>query len=281
LTERGDKITIRDARKLKKERMRTMEKQKVTLQTVDRALELIDLMASAEKGMSVLEISKALDVTRTGAYNLLNSLMAKNCVEKDPVTNKYNLGYRLFELGHVYAYQYPFAPIVEVVVHNQLSQQWTYPINLCIYKSPGTVVFLGRKRDEFAQRGKMKIVVPAYTRAEGKLLMAYLPEEQLKEDLGEIELKSYAKNTITDKGMLLAQLKEIKARGYAVESEENRGGSAGIACPIFDISKKVVGAVGIELPVDRMREQFEQCLEDLKNACRDISLELGFDPYEK
>lgn len=263
-----------------KKRVREMEKQKITLQTVDRALELIDLMASAEKGMSVLEISKALDVTRTGAYNLLNSLMAKNFVEKDPLSNKYNLGYRLFELGHIYTYQYPFVPIAEAVAHRELSQQWDYPINLCVYKSPGTVVFLRRKQDELARRGKLKIVVPAYTRAEGKLLMAYLSEDQLREDLAAIELKSYAKNTITDKEILLSQLSEIKSLGYGMEREENRGGSAGIACPIFDISKKVVAALGMEIPLDKMKEQWEECLEDLKNTCRDISLELGFDPYE-
>jgi len=85
-----------------------MNKEKPTLQTVERALELIDIMAHSPNKMSVMEISTALGVTRTGAYNLLNALMKYNFAEKDPATNKYSIGYAFMELADLYRRQYPF-----------------------------------------------------------------------------------------------------------------------------------------------------------------------------
>lgn len=257
-----------------------MDKQKPTLQTVDRALELIDLMASSSEKMSVIEISKALNVTRTGAYNLLNSLMARNFIEKDTSSNKYHIGYRFLELGSYYRYQYPFVLAAERGIYT-LSRKWKHQINLSIYKSPCFVVFLLTKASEGFQRAAQRVVLPAYTTASGKLLMSHLPQEQLLEDLAQTELKKYARGTITDREQLLASLAEIREAGYSVEREESNNQRGCIACPILDISGETVAAVSMFIPLDDMEENFAQYLDGIQGVCVDISMELGYNPYQK
>lgn len=256
-----------------------MEKQKPTLQTVDRALELLDLMASSSEKMSVIEISKALNVTRTGAYNLLNSLMARNFVEKDTANNKYHIGYRFLELGACYRYQYPFVTVAERGIY-ALSRKWTHQINLSIYKSPCQVLFLVTKATESIQRTAQRVILPAYTSASGKLLMSYLPEEQLMQDISQTELRKFARQTITDKDLLLANLEEIRSNGYSVEREESNNQRGCVACPVRDISGEVIAAISMFMPLDELDSHFSQILDDIQGTCMDVSMELGYNPFQ-
>ena len=69
---------------------------------LDRALDLLNLLATNSNPMNVMEISKALDVTRTTAYAMLGSLSKKKLVEKDAETGRYSIGYKVLELAECY-----------------------------------------------------------------------------------------------------------------------------------------------------------------------------------
>lgn len=257
--------------------MTIMEKQKVTLQTVDRALELIDLLADSGE-MSVIEISKALSVTRTGAYNLLNSLLARHYVEKNDANNKYYLGYRFLELGTVYRYRYPFVLITQRSVYT-LSKKWKYQINLSIYKSPCTLVFILQKASENVQRTPQRVVLPSYATASGKLLMAYLPPEQLAEDMSQVTFERFARQTITDKDVFLKELERIRAQGYSTEVEECVNQRTCIACPVRDMTGKVLGAISMVIPLEDFEANFQKYLDDVQSTADTASMDLGFNPY--
>ncbi len=253
-------------------------KAKASLQTVDRALQLIDIMAHSSNKMSVVEISKILGVTRTGAYNLLNSLMKYNFVEKDPISNKYSIGYAFMELSICYRRQYPFLFAAERGIY-VLSRKYRHQINLTIYKRPGVALLLMVKSPEDIQKDMQRVALPAYVTGGGKLLMAYLPEEELEEDLAQMELQPFAKNTITDKAALRQAFAQIRENGYATEEEENFGMRGCIAFPIRDISGKVIAAISMALPLEEMKAHFDTFIADVRNAAIHVSQELGYDPY--
>lgn len=256
-----------------------MNKEKPTLQTVERALELIDLMAHSPNKMSVVEISSALGVTRTGAYNLLNALLKYNFAEKDTATNKYSIGYAFMELADLYRRQYPFLFAAERGLF-MLSRKHKDQINITVYKRPGIALILRVKAPEDIRKSSQQIVFPAYITSGGKLLLASLPEQTLEEDLSQLELKRYAKNTITDKGALREELQTIREQGYATEREENFGMRGCIAAPIRDMSGAVIAAISIVLPLQSYDEQFQEKLTDVQDAAMQISQELGYNPYQ-
>lgn len=81
-------------------------------QSLKRALDLFDLLAM-NSPMSIVDISKALCVTRTTVYSLVAPLLETNYIEKDEATGKYRLGYKFFEIGRQYRHYYPFLPALE------------------------------------------------------------------------------------------------------------------------------------------------------------------------
>lgn len=256
-----------------------MNKEKPTLQTVERALELIDIMAHSPNKMSVMEISTALGVTRTGAYNLLNALMKYNFAEKDPATNKYSIGYAFMELADLYRRQYPFLFAAERGFY-MLSRKRKDQINITVYKRPGIALILRVKAPEEIQKSNQQIVFPAYITSGGKMLLASLPEKTLEEDLAQMELKRFAKNTITDKDELRKALEQIRQQGYATEREENFGMRGCVAAPIMNMAGEVIAAISIVVPLQTFDEHFQEYLSDVQDAAMQISQELGYNPYQ-
>jgi IclR family pca regulon transcriptional regulator len=119
--------------------------------------------------------------------------------------------------------------------------------------------------------------LPAHATAMGRVLLAYLPAEQLASYFASAELKPLTDRTIRDKSILRASLKEIQARGWAANDEESEKGIRTVAVPITDRSGSVVAALNSAAHSSRvsMRELLRTHLPVLLNAAKDISRELG------
>jgi DNA-binding IclR family transcriptional regulator len=74
---------------------------------------------------------------------------------------------------------------------------------------------------------------PAHASADGKLLLAYLPEDELENLLAAEPLKAFTENTITDVDELKAELNEIRIRGFATDRGERSEFVKGVAVPVF------------------------------------------------
>ena len=68
-------------------------------------------------------------------------------------------------------------------------------------------------------------------------------------------LKQYTKNTITDPDQLRSHLNEIREDGYAYSIEEFSEGVITIAAPIYDYTGKVIGALSMVGPIQRIQQQ--------------------------
>ncbi|MFR7893949.1 MAG: IclR family transcriptional regulator [Dysosmobacter sp.] len=191
---------------------------------LDRALDLLNLLATNSNPMNVMEISKALDVTRTTAYAMLGSLSKKKLVEKDAETGRYSIGYKVLELAECYYHRYPLpvsgreihrGPGPEVVAKGQRS-----PFS----REPAIFLLLASKDPSFlVPRMVIGHIMPAYATASGKVLLSALSEEKLEEVLDSIQLVSYTAKTIVDREELKECLREARKNGFATEGRRVDG----------------------------------------------------------
>jgi len=70
----------------------------MTIQSLDRALNILSLFSTARPWLGVTEIGKALGLSKTTVHNLAKTLKKHGYLEQDPATRKYGLGLRLHEL---------------------------------------------------------------------------------------------------------------------------------------------------------------------------------------
>jgi DNA-binding IclR family transcriptional regulator len=91
---------------------------------------------------------------------------------------------------------------------------------------------------------------PLHAGSSGKAILAFLHVTDQDRVLSGL-LRRATENTITDVGVLRAQLEVITANGYAVSRGERLPDAASVAAPIFDIDRRVIGSLSVCGPIRR------------------------------
>jgi IclR family KDG regulon transcriptional repressor len=110
------------------------------------------------------------------------------------------------------------------------------------------------------------------------VLLAYLPEGEIKKILDKIELPRLTEKTITDKKELETELNKVKEQGFALDREENEKDVRCIAAPIRNYQGKTIAAISISSPAYRTDINKENHLKEaLIETSKEVSKRLGYD----
>jgi DNA-binding IclR family transcriptional regulator len=246
-----------------------------TLKSLDRALDLLSILARSQGPLSVIDISKALKINRTTTYAMLNTLLAHKFIERDEETNRYTVGPMLFELGQMYRYRFAFTAIAEKQAL-ALAHKWRLQVNVGIYNGDGNLLLILVQLPVVTPIIPLGYSVPAYASAMGKVVLAYLPDAEIAELLRSIELHKHTKHTKADKNALRQELTEIKVRGYATDREEYMEGLGCIAAPIYDRAGRTIASISVSGSVARILEDQEELIGEIVAVGKAISMDLGW-----
>lgn len=248
-----------------------------TLQSLDRALELLDILANKRLPQSAADLSNELHINRTTVYAMLNSLLKKQYIEKDETTSRYTIGYKLFELGQMYRYKFPFYNLAEkqAVI---LKDKWKLNVYVSVYKECGSALMLLVQLPSGTPMLSAGWSTPLHATGMGKVLLSGFTDEQLEEELQGMTFTSYTSSTITDPAVLRAVIQDVKKQGYAFDNCEYLDNTFCIASPLRDIAGHVVAAMSISGPKELVAENREDILRDIQAATRLISMDLGWRP---
>jgi IclR family acetate operon transcriptional repressor len=118
---------------------------------------------------------------------------------------------------------------------------------------------------------------PLYASASGKVFLAHLPDSERERILKSIKLRPFTRRTIVDPSRMVAELRAVRERGYAVDDAEREDGVRCVAAPIFDAEGSVIAAVSISGPSLRLSPLKLQELSGLiLEMTRAISCSFGF-----
>jgi IclR family pca regulon transcriptional regulator len=112
----------------------------------------------------------------------------------------------------------------------------------------------------------------------GKMLLAHLPEPQLRDTLAEMKLTKQGPNTITSKKKLKDELEKVREAGFAVDDEELAAGLYAIAAPVRNEARDVVAAVNLSAPSSMiaLEELVDALGPHLVTTADRISARLGY-----
>jgi len=220
-------------------------------------------------------------MSRSTTHRYVITLVALGFLEQG-ASRKYRLGLRVTDLGmsalNSTGLRDHARPYLE-----ELRQRTSYTTSLGVLD--GTeVLYVDRARS--FRRGQNQIDlglqpgsrVPSYCTAMGKLLLAYLPEGQQRDIIGEIKLTKQGPNTVTSKKALRAELENIRDAGFAVDDEELAAGLYAIAAPVRNESRDVVAAVNLAAPSSMiaLEELVDALGPHLVSTADRISARLGY-----
>lgn len=245
-----------------------------SIQSVERALKILFLLADAETPLTVGQIAEQLDVHSSTASRLLGTLAQQHVVAHNG--SSYRLGLGLLHLAHVVLSELD----IRTVAHphlQRLAQDTGFTVYLATMFDEVEIYLDQVNADQTVSRSSwIGYTIPLHTASSGKVLLAHLPADRLKAIL-ERGLAACTRHTITNANTLLEQLQIVRERGYATSCDEYVMGFSSVAAPVFDRSGENVAAVSLSgassvLPPERLDELAPRVVA----TSSVISLELGY-----
>ena len=254
------------------------DKQDYTIQSVVHALDILEAFKGISKeNLGVTELAEKLNLHKNNVFRLLATLETRGYIEQNKLSGNYSLGIRTFEMGQVFLSQTGLLkqarPVMDELV--KICNETVYVAVLRCDK----VVYLDIAETSQSVRVANRVgsLLPAYSTAVGKAQLAYLGEDEIDRIFARSKLQGFTPSTITDREELIAHLKDVAKKGYALDIEEYEEEVMCIAVPIMDHTNRAVAGICISGPGCRMtRKRMEtELLPLLKTAAQDISRRLG------
>ncbi len=245
-------------------------------QVVDRVIDILESFEWLGPQLGVSEISRALDLKKATTHRLLASLRRREIIAQDPITRRYHLGMRLWQLGMLALNQVDWIDRARPYLR-QLRDETGETTHLAILED-GQVLYIDKVESEHSLRMPSQVGrrLPAHCTGVGKALLAYLTPAELAEVIEQRGLAAITPRTITERHMLVSELTEVRKQGYAVDDEEIEMGLRCIAAAVRGHGGAVVGAISIAGPSSRLRrEDVDRHAEHVVSAAQQISQALG------
>lgn len=248
-----------------------------SIQSIERALNMLELLSDTMESMSAIDISKKLNINRTTTYGILNTLVHKNYVVKAKSGSKYFIGTKLFELGSSYPYKLPLA-LYAAPYMTELQFKHDVSVRLAIQREIGYYMILSARVPVRSAAMRLGEKIPSHASALGKVMLAYMPQDQLNTFLDTYDFHKYTSATITNKEALLAELEEIRVQGYGFDKGEQFANMFCLGFPIFDTNNEVVAALSLSDTMSGITEKQDNLIRDGLQFSKYISLDYGWKP---
>lgn len=223
------------------------------VQSVTRALEILEVVDGAGGEATLSQISAETGLPMPTIHRLVRTLVDRSYLRQLP-DRRYALGTRLIPLGNTAREGFGSRSARELasVVH-----EFGETVNLATLDGD-QLVYVGqapspRAMRMFTELGKH---VHPHCRAAGKALLSMMADDEVRALLSRTGMPRQTENTITDPDALVAELAEIRERGYAVENGEME---VGVRCMAVPVPSRVAPfAVSLSAPESRLTVELEQ-----------------------
>ena len=248
------------------------------VQSVARALDLLETLADAPDGIGVSELARALDLKTPTAHNLLRTLSGRRYVSQDQATRKYRLSVACGGLGRAFRRNLRVPQLAQPHL-TALSAEINESVVLGMLER-GAMAFVARtESDQVLTVNFRHAWVPdAYASVCGRVLLSHLADDALAAFMASHPPHRSRAEDIRSKKDLLAVVAGVKSKGYCAYWRDKRTVFA-TAAPVFDAEDRAVAAVGVSMPGVRVRDDSEPHLvEAVCRTAQQISEELGWRP---
>ncbi len=255
---------------------RKREKKEYIVHNVDTAFEILFLI-SHNGNLTFKEIESKIKASSSQLKKIINILVSRDYLTFNKKKKTYSLGIKNFEVGYSYLSHVEIRKLAKpfLIELGELVKENVY---LAI-RSAWEIVYIDAFEVDRPVTVKSRVgkLLPLYASASGKVMLAYMDEEELEEFFSEVKMIPYTKKTITDREKLINHLKRVRDWGFAIDNEEWEYEVKCISVPVWDYTGKVVAAITLSAPSYRLpKERILELKDIFKEKAEQLSEKLGY-----
>lgn len=253
-----------------------------THQSLKRGLKIIEVIADIGSPATLAEIARKTTLPRSTAHHLLRALVEFGYLTQDNDARTYSLAPKLFRLtGSTWTNE----QLAEIAMPflNELSRRTGEGTSLAVLRD-SIVTVIAKREPEGPVRVVQEVgsIRPIYCTAVGKVLAAWLSEQELNGIIRRTAFEPKTAKTITTPTAFRRELARIRATGFAIDNEEHIKGIRCIATPVRDYSGDVRAALCIVGPKSHLpKPRLTEIRRPLIAVSADLSARLGYGSMKK
>jgi len=261
----------------KKSNTTTTDRSKYHVPNLERALQMLELLAKYPTGLNITEISNHLDFPKNSTFRIATTLLNLGYLNRDDSTKAFSLSGKLLSLGYsAISDQNLVEKSIDIMreLRDVLKETVLIAVlqnqeGIVIEQIPGLYSF--KFWVDVGTRFPMHTAVPA------KSMLAFLPPKLRQSICEKLEFRKFTERTITNLEDFYKELDKVKEKGYAIDFGEEVDGMHCVGAPVFDRKGYPVAAIWITGPSDRLpASMFDSAGQIIREHAKRISQRLGY-----
>lgn len=245
--------------------------------SIDRSVAILDLFIEGEYELSPSDVSKKTKISISTAFRTMSALSENKILVNSTSRGKYRLGSKMLNLSRAYMSNLNIIdvalPHMEDLMEETSETMGLYAVDnnerVCLTTVDGKMDI--RRVLSPGYKG------PLYAGAPSKALLAFLPDEKIKEILNAIKMVRYTKLTKTTVDDVMNDLQKVRKDGYAFTKGEEVEHSFAFSAPIRDQNANIISAIAIVGITVYLSAKLEKKYAQLiKQTAAKISYEMGY-----
>ena len=220
-----------------------------TIQSVDRAAALLKAVANSSKPLSVVELAAQVGLNRSTAWRLLATLDSQGLVERDPATQRYSVGYAIFQIAAAGDHDSLVRRAHPVL--QKLANATGETVNLAVAKRFHLVYVDQVEAPQVMSPNWLGRALALHATSTGKAFLAWLPKEE-RDALIPAKLERFTDTTITTRRGLEAQLEDTRRDGFSVCEGELEETLYGASAAVLNDRERPIAIVSVWGPQHRL-----------------------------
>jgi IclR family transcriptional regulator, pca regulon regulatory protein len=241
-----------------------------------RGLIVIQAFTQQSPQMTISQLSVKTGLSRAAVRRCLYTLTKLGFAGAED-GSRYSLRPRMLTLSHTYTTSNTLSTAAQPILERMSA---TLRESFSVATLDGEdIVYIARTQVNRVMAVDLHIGsrLPAYCTSMGRILLAYLPTEQLEQYLAKVNLIPHTSRTITSVEKLRVALRTIRRNGYALCDQEYEVGLRSLAVPVYSSSGRVVATLNLSGNAPRISvlEMQSRYLTPLRNAASELSVFLN------
>lgn len=246
------------------------------IQSINRALDIIEALSGERNGLGVSEISRRIGLHKSTAYRMLQTLAAREYIEKNDEGN-YRIGLNLIK-----AVSYHINSLELQTEARPFITKVTRELGLTCHMGvlDGNEVVYIEKMDVFSNvrlYAQIGVHVPSYSCSLGKCLLSNYSTSDLRKLMANCTFVRFTDRTIGSIEELIRDLDGVRKRGWAIDDEESETGYRCLGAPIYDYRGDIIAAISASGPTGIFtKDRIRPVAEYLMIQADEISRSMGY-----
>jgi DNA-binding IclR family transcriptional regulator len=249
----------------------TVEGNRYYSRAVGKSFELIDLLNRAHGALSLTELASRIGLTKSSTFRLLFTLQALRHVKQDD-EGKYRLA--------VENWISPSAQITNTLItvakepSQSLRTRFQETVSLAVLYTNHIEVVQGFESPRVIRMANtLGGIIPPHASSLGKAITAFQTEQVQSKLIHSYGIRRFTDHTITDEVAVMAELAQVRTKGFAIEDEEAFVDGCCVGCPIFAGGEIAVAALSMSMPKFRLPQGkgLDSLIADVRSTANIIS----------